>query len=122
MQPIHILMAISIPVIWGLGFTFSKAALNEFPPLMLMGFRFCLTALILVWFVPPPRGEYRRVFQIAMIGSATAAPFMNLVAVFGVLLGIAALGEPFTLRHAVASGLIGVGLVLSQLQRERAPA
>lgn len=55
---------------------------------------------------------------ISMIGSATAAPFMNLVAVFGVLLGIVALGEPFTLRHAIASGLIGVGLVLSQLQRE----
>jgi O-acetylserine/cysteine efflux transporter len=69
MQPVHILMAISIPIIWGLGFTFSKAALSEFPPLMLMGFRFCLTALILVWFVPFPRGEMTRVVQIALIGS-----------------------------------------------------
>lgn len=69
MQPVHILMAISVPVIWGLGFTFSKAALGEFPPLMLMGLRFCLTALILVWFVPFPRGEMMRVVQIALIGS-----------------------------------------------------
>ena len=70
MQPVHILMAISVPMIWGLGFTFSKAALAEFPPLMLMGLRFCLTALVLIPFVKPPRGEFLRVFQIAMIGSA----------------------------------------------------
>jgi len=70
MSPIQILMAVSVPVLWGLGFTFSKAALDEFPPLMLMGMRFCLTALILIWFVPRPKGEYFRVFQIALLGSA----------------------------------------------------
>lgn len=36
---------------------------------MLMGLRFCLTALLLIWFVPRPKGEYWRVFQIAIIGS-----------------------------------------------------
>ncbi|MFT5116376.1 MAG: O-acetylserine/cysteine efflux transporter [Parasphingorhabdus sp.] len=69
MNPTQVLMAISVPIIWGLGFTFSKAALEEFPPLMLMGLRFCLTALLLIWFVPRPKGEYWRVFQIAIIGS-----------------------------------------------------
>lgn len=66
---VHILMAVSVPVIWGLGFTFSKAALGEFPPLMLMGLRFCVTALVLAWFVPLPRGEWPRIVQIALIGS-----------------------------------------------------
>lgn len=66
---VHILMAVSVPVIWGLGFTFSKAALGEFPPLMLMGLRFCVTALVLGWFVPLPRGEWPRIVQIALIGS-----------------------------------------------------
>ena len=70
MKPVHILMAISVPVLWGLGFTISKAALSEFPPLMLMGMRFCLAALLLIWFAPWPKGEFWRVFQIAILGSA----------------------------------------------------
>ncbi len=65
----HVLMAIAVPVIWGFGFTFAKAALGEFPPLMLMGLRFCLTALVLVWFVPLPRVEFPRIVVIALVGS-----------------------------------------------------
>jgi O-acetylserine/cysteine efflux transporter len=36
---------------------------------MLMGLRFTLTALILVWFMPFPRGDLFRIVQIALIGS-----------------------------------------------------
>ena len=122
MQPVHILMAVSVPVIWGLGFTFSKAALGEFPPLLLMGLRFSLTALLLVWFVPFPRGEAWRIVQIAVIGSvlqygltftglqyldaSTAVLLVQLEVPFGVIMAWA------VYRERVGLGKVG-GIVIA---------
>ena len=63
------LLALSVPVIWGMGFTFAKAGLGEFPPLFLMSLRFTLTALILCWFFPPPTGQFRIIFLLAMVSA-----------------------------------------------------
>ncbi len=129
MQPIHILMAISVPLLWGLGFTFSKAALGEFPPLLLMGLRFCLTALILVWFVPFPRGELGRIVVIALVGSvlqygltftglqtldaSTAVLVVQLEVPFGVIMAWAAYREHVGLARiaGIAVSFLGVGLI-----------
>lgn len=43
--------------------------MNEFPPLFLMGLRFTLAALTLVWFVPIPRGQLKQIFWISLVGS-----------------------------------------------------
>ncbi len=71
MKPLDILMAISVPVIWGLGFTLAKVAFvfADFPPILLMAFRFSLTALVLVWFVRPPLGYLRIIFWIALVSA-----------------------------------------------------
>lgn len=61
------LLALSVPVIWGMGFTFAKAGLGEFPPLFLMSLRFSLTALILCWFFPLPRGQFWVLFLLALV-------------------------------------------------------
>jgi len=65
----ELLLAASVPLLWGIGFTFAKAGLNEFPPLFLMGFRFSLASLALVWFVPIPRGQLKQIFWISFVGS-----------------------------------------------------
>jgi O-acetylserine/cysteine efflux transporter len=65
----ELLLAASVPLLWGIGYTFAKAGLNEFPPLFLMGLRFTLAALILVWFVPIPRGQLKQIFWISIVGS-----------------------------------------------------
>ena len=65
----ELLLAASVPLLWGIGFTFAKAGLNEFPPLFLMGLRFTLAALTLVWFVPIPRGKLNQIFWISFVGS-----------------------------------------------------
>jgi len=65
----ELLLAASVPLLWGIGFTFAKAGLNEFPPLFLMGLRFSLAALTLVWFVPIPRGQLKQIFWISFVGS-----------------------------------------------------
>jgi O-acetylserine/cysteine efflux transporter len=62
-------LAVSVPIIWGMGVTFAKAGLGEFPPLFLMSMRFCITALLLCWFFPPPAGQLRAIFIIALVSA-----------------------------------------------------
>tara|TARA_B100000029_G_scaffold508404_1_gene595194 strand:+ start:65 stop:943 length:879 start_codon:yes stop_codon:yes gene_type:complete len=64
-----LILALSVPLNWALGFTFAKAALAEFPPLMLMGMRFCIAAMILVWFVPRPHGYFKAILLISLVSA-----------------------------------------------------
>ena len=43
--------------------------MNEFPPLFLMGLRFSLASLVLVWFVTFPHGQLKQIFWISFVGS-----------------------------------------------------
>jgi O-acetylserine/cysteine efflux transporter len=63
-------MALSVPLLWGLGFVFAKGAIDHFPPILLMALRFLLTAFALVWFVPIPRQNFGRLFKIAIVAAA----------------------------------------------------
>ena len=47
----------------------SKYALDEFPPILLVAFRFGVTAVALVWFVKPP---WRQIPEIAVISTVVA--------------------------------------------------
>ncbi len=71
MKPVDIMLAICVPVLWGLGFTLAKVAFVyvSFPPILLMAFRFTVTALALVWFVRPPWGMMQRIFWISVISA-----------------------------------------------------
>lgn len=53
-----------------MGFIFAKAAIDQFPPILLMAFRFSVTALALVWFVRPPVHLLGRIFWVALISAA----------------------------------------------------
>ncbi len=52
-----------------MGFTFAKAGLNEFPPIFLMSLRFTLSAIILCWFYPPPVGQFKVIFLLALVSA-----------------------------------------------------
>ena len=109
LTPVELAMAIAVPLIWGMGFVFAKAAIDSFPPILLMGLRFSLTALVLVWFVPIPRGNFKNLFLIAIVAAAiqysltftglleleagTAALIVQLEVPFLVLLGALLLKE-----------------------------
>jgi len=71
LKPLDVLLAISVPVIWGLGFTLAKVAFvfSDFPPILLMSFRFALTTLVLIWFVDPPTKYLHRIFWIAVVSA-----------------------------------------------------
>lgn len=67
MKPIDFLMGITVAVTWGMGLTFAKAGMDQFPPIMLIALRFTVTALALVWFVKPPIGMMRKIFVISFV-------------------------------------------------------
>ena len=69
MKPSELLLAASVPLVWGIGFTLAKAGMNEFPPLFLMGLRFSIASLVLVWFVTFPYGQLKQIFWISFVGS-----------------------------------------------------
>ncbi len=49
-----------------------------------------------------------------LIGAARAGIFVNLVPVFGALLAVVLLGEPFALYHAVGLALVLGGIWLAE--------
>ena len=69
MKPLDILIAITVPVVWGLGLVFAKPAVDQFPPILLMALRFTITALVMVWFVRIPWASLKWLCMAALVGS-----------------------------------------------------
>ena len=69
MKVYDILIALSVPILLGFGFVIAKPAMQYFPPYLLMGLRFTIPALILVWFFPLPKGLFADLFKVSFIGS-----------------------------------------------------
>ena len=127
-------MAISVPLIWGAGFVVAKGAISEFPPILLMAFRFLVTSLVLIWFVKPPIGQLRALFLIAIVASAIqysltftglrgldagfAALIVQLEVPFLVILGAILLGEKASLRKwmGIIIAFAGVGLLIGKVE------
>jgi len=51
-----------------IGFVIAKPAMQQFPPFLLMGLRFTIAALILIWWFPIPRGLLKNLFIVSFIG------------------------------------------------------
>lgn len=121
-------MGLSVPLIWGMGFTFAKPVVSEFPPILLMALRFTVTAMALVWFVPIPRRYLRDLFFIALVSAAiqygltfyglrlldasTAILVVQLEVPFATLLAILFLGERFSARKGFGMLVAFAGVVM----------
>lgn len=102
-------MGIMVSLTWGMGIVFAKAAIDYFPPMLLMALRSTLTALVLIWFMKIPKGSLGTIFLISAISgtaqfcltltglqhvdASAAALLMQLEVPFLVLLGVLLLGE-----------------------------
>tara|TARA_B110000438_G_scaffold217325_1_gene210009 strand:- start:1408 stop:2271 length:864 start_codon:yes stop_codon:yes gene_type:complete len=64
-----IFIALLVPAILGFGFVIAKPAMQYFPTYLLMGMRFTIPALLLVWWFPLPRGLFLDLFKVSLIGS-----------------------------------------------------
>ena len=122
-------LALSVPINWGMGFTLAKAGLGEFPPLFLMSMRFTLAALLLCWFFPPPVGQLRAIFMVALVSAtiqygltftgltgldaSTAILLVQLEVPFGALLAAIFLNDKLGWKRTLgmALALFGVSLI-----------
>jgi O-acetylserine/cysteine efflux transporter len=121
-------LALSVPINWGMGFTLAKAGLGEFPPLFLMSMRFCLSALLLCWFFPPPFGQLRAIFMVALVSAtiqygltftglagldaSTAILLVQLEVPFGALLAAVFLNDKLGWKRTVGMALAFFGVSL----------
>ncbi len=132
LKPLDIAMGVTVALTWGMGLVFAKAAIEHFPPILLMAFRFLVTGLVLVWFVKIPYGQLQRIFMIAIVAAAIqysltytglkgldasiTALIVQLEVPFLVILGVVFLHETAGLRKwfgiAVAFG--GVALIAGE--------
>ena len=63
-----ILLALCAPILLGFGFAIAKPAMQQFPPFLLMGLRFTIAALILIWWFPIPKKLLKDLFIVSLIG------------------------------------------------------
>ncbi len=73
-------------------------------------------ALLLLYAALGPAFVAQALFMrgVELIGPSRAGVFVNLVPVFGALLAVALLGEPFAAYHVVALALVVVGILVAQ--------
>ena len=132
LSPIDVAVGLTVALVWGMGFVFAKAALNQFPPVFLMALRFSVTAVALIWFVHPPKGQLLRIFWIAIVSAAiqysltfnglkgldasVAVLVVQLEVPFLVLIGVFALGETPGSRKwiGIAMAFVGVALMMGE--------
>ena len=123
----HFLIAMLVPLTWGFGFALAKAGLDHFPPLLMMSLRFLIAALVMVWFVPMPKGYYRQIFFISFVAATMqygltfsglarmdATPAILLVqseVIFGVVIAAILLKERPTLRQVIGIAISFLGIL-----------
>ena len=128
MKPLDTLSAISVTIIWGMGFVIAKAAMEHFSPILLMALRFTLTALCMIWFFRPDPKLFNKLFWIAFVSAAiqysltytgvsgidasTAALLIQLEVPFAILLAAVVLGDKLSIRQGVGVSLAFCGAIL----------
>ena len=63
-----ILLSLCAPLLLGFGFAIAKPAMEQFPPFLLMGLRFTIAALVLIWWFPIPKKLLKDIFVVSLIG------------------------------------------------------
>ena len=123
-----IFIALLVPIILGFGFVIAKPAMEYFPTYLLMGMRFSIPALILVWWFPLPKGLYFDLFKVALIGSAlqygltytglniidasSAVLLVMLEVPFGIIIAFFLLKEVPTIKNIVGLIIAFIGVFI----------
>jgi O-acetylserine/cysteine efflux transporter len=128
MKTRDIFIALLVPVVLGFGFVIAKPAMQYFPPYLLMGMRFTIPALILVWWFPLPKGLYFDLFKVSLIGSAlqygltysglniidasSAVLLVQLEVPFGIIIAFFLLKEIPTIKNIVGLIIAFIGVFI----------
>ena len=126
MKTRDILIALLVPIVLGFGFVVAKPAMQYFPPYLLMGMRFTMPALILVWWFPLPKGLYLDLFKVSLICSAlqygltytglniidasSAVLLVQLEVPFGIIIAFFLLKEIPTVKNIIGLVIAFIGV------------
>ena len=102
--------------------------MQYFPPYLLMGLRFTIPALILVWWFPIPKGLFLDLFKVSFIGStlqygltynglniidaSSAVLFVQLEVPFGVLIAFFLLKEIPSIKNIIGLAIAFFGVFI----------
>lgn len=129
MPPRHVVLAVTVAVLWGVNFLAIHASLEQFPPLFLVALRFALTAVPTLILVPRPRVPWRWLvgyglgfgtlqFLFLYLGMAAGFPtglsslVLQASAPFTVVLGTLLLRERLGARRLIGVGVATAGLAV----------
>ncbi len=76
MSPLDLAAAMIVVALWGVNFAIAKIAMGAFPPLLLMGVRFVIVAVLLLPFVRIPYGRMRGILLLSLILGIVHFPMM----------------------------------------------
>lgn len=122
------LVGLLIAVFWGLNFAISKAGLEQFPPVLMIALRFALVAVLLVPFVPMPRGRMKEIALfsttlgllhfslmfsgLAQVDAAVAAITIQIQVPFAALLSAVLFRDPPGWRRLLGMALAIAGVAI----------
>jgi len=128
MKTRDIFTALLVPIVLGFGFVIAKPAMQYFPPYLLMGMRFTIPALILVWWFPMPKGLYFKLFKVSFIGStlqygltytglniidaSSAILLVQLEVPFGIIIAFFLLKEVPTIKNIIGLLIAFIGVFI----------
>ena len=128
MKTRDIFIALLVPVLLGFGFVIAKPAMQYFPPYLLMGMRFTIPAVILVWWFPLPKGLYFDLFKVSLIGStlqygltytglniidaSSAVLLVQLEVPFGIIIAFFLLKEIPTIKNIIGLVIAFIGVFI----------
>ena len=128
MKTQDIFIALLVPAVLGFGFVIAKPAMQYFPPYLLMGMRFTIPALILVWWFPLPKGLYFDLFKVSLIGStlqygltytglniidaSSAVLLVQLEVPFGIIIAFFLLKEIPTIKNIIGLVIAFIGVFI----------
>lgn len=67
MRPVDLLAAVAVNLAWGLNFTIAKLGVAELPPMLLIGLRYALTALLLLPWLRWPHGKFGQILGLSFV-------------------------------------------------------
>ncbi len=122
------LIASLVPIFLGFGFVIAKPAMDDFPPILLMGLRFTFASSILIWWFPVPKGYLIKIFIASLVANtiqysvtysglnlidASAAVLLVQTEVpFGVLFAYLMLKEKPTIRSLIGIFVAFIGVYI----------
>ena len=123
-----LLIAISVPCLWGIGFVITKPGMEQFPPMLINGLRWTFTGLILVWWFPIPKKLLKKLLFISfiactlqysltfsglnMIDASSAVLFVQFEVPFGIIIAFFLLKEKPSTKNLLGLLIAFAGLII----------